>query len=168
MMDRGEMNTGNTVGNSVVSGRMSLLSSLVPSYLCVILVSDDSYFVERKVLCIFNSCNSLKFSMAEKQLRFPTCLLFFFPSFCSPSLSPAPPISIVLYSCISFLLVEWVPGCLVSGFFYLLLVFFSVFYQLFLKFPYISSTSFSLFFSSIRKLSTFCSSPSYFLFSNIW
>lgn len=101
MMDRGDRNTGNTayreenyVGGSEVSGRMSLYSSLVPSYLSVILVSDDSYSVEKKALCIFNYCNSFKFSMAEKQLRFSTCLLSFFLLLLPAA--PHPPFSIVL------------------------------------------------------------------------
>lgn len=140
MMDRGEMNTGNIVyreenyvGRSEVSGRMSLQSSLVPSYLSVVLVFDDCYSVEKKALCIFKSCNSLKFSMAEKQLRFSTCLpFFFFPSFYSPSLpssSPSPPPPTFFYCSLFLRVLDWLVSVFLtsSDFF--------VFYQLLLKFP---------------------------------
>lgn len=69
---------------------MSLYSSLVSSYLPVVLISDDSFSVQRKAVSIFHSCNSLKISMAEMQIV---------------GFLPKPFSSIVPYSCISFLFV---------------------------------------------------------------
>lgn len=147
MMDRGEVNAGNTayreenyyVGWRGVNSRMSLYSSLVSSYLSVLLFSDDSSSVQRKALCIFHSCNSVKLSMAEIQIIgflpkhsfFFHCSLFLylFPVFCC---------------CCSLFNFSW---------------FFSFsFTKCFWNFPYISKMSFS--FISVIKPLTLCNSLS--------
>lgn len=130
-------------------------------YVFVVLVSDDSYSVQRKALCIFNSCNSLKFSMAEKQLRFSTCLPFFF----FPQLSPPA----ALFYCSLFLFLylfsvgwegSWLAGLvfLTSGFLF--------FTNWFWNFHYISKLSFFfLLLGNYQHLVIVL--PAYFLFSNI-
>lgn len=98
---------------------MSVHSSSVSMYLSVVLVSDDSSSVQRKAPCIFHSCNSLKFSMAEIQiidfLPKPSffsivpysgiCFLFVFlisPGFFFP-LSNASEISLTFLKCLFLL-----------------------------------------------------------------
>lgn len=103
MMDRGEMNTGNTayreknyyVGWRGVNSRMSLYSSLVSSCLSVVLLSDDSSSMQRRALCIFHSCNLvwLKYRLLVFYLNFLYSIVPLFFKIFSSFFFPLPNVS---------------------------------------------------------------------------